>query len=206
MKTIAAVFVLSLAALMPSAVSAADPHKFLADTYGWTIDQKLLKEVKCPDGRDLLPGAKSRGWVCQKQDTEFWTVVYWSKPDLEPKFIREMTFVGMAGGKKDYGQIKCDTEQVKGEMGGVIEDCQVPLNNGTFFVSFYHFKKTVQVPVGFGTETKPLELVFTLWVQNAGVVNRDVGKQLRSLVLGIQAVSAPVSVPVSTVAQDEIKK
>lgn len=175
------------------------PELFLSQNYGWTIDfskqeKKFFgfswnfecspKQVFPKEGINVFRYA-----ACVQGDKSFHSVILWRLSSVKPVAIERMVYNAMSDGL-GYGKAVCNEELVPSMVnpGGVIRDCALPLQHGTFFVSFYHFD--IPMPKGgsfVNDEGKKEEtLGFTIWVQNAGNVDPDVKKKIRELVSSIQ--------------------
>lgn len=183
-----------------SVASAVEMKPFLLDNYGFTIDLREQErsffgfswDLKCSAKNQVLPreGVNTfRFPVCIQKDRTYWTVVLWRTQMVTPEAVEKVVYNAMSDGL-GYGKIKCREEAAPSAVNekGVIRDCEVPLQHGTFFVSFYHFD--IPMPPGGsfvdsdGKQEKTLG--FTIWVQNAGNIDSTVKDKIRELVSAIQ--------------------
>lgn len=176
---------------------SAEMKPFLLEHYGWTIDIKQggrfdFWNIECSATTQLLPkdGVNVfKNWVCRQKDKEYWTVSLWRVPSVKSTAIEAMVYRTMSEGL-GYGKVTCREEVFPSaaDPKGVINDCEVPLQHGTFYVSFYHFN--IPMPEGStfvdNDGKKPETLGFTIWVQNAGISNPAVKGRLRELVSAIR--------------------
>lgn len=184
-----------------SVASAVETKSFLLDSYGWTIalgNQErsffgFSWDLKCSAKNQVLPKEGTnifRFPVCVQKDKAYWTVVLWRTQTVAPEAIEKVVYNAMSDGL-GHGKITCREEAAPSAVNekGVIRDCEVPLQHGTFFVSFYHFD--IPMPAGGssvdsdGKQEKTLG--FTIWVQNAGNIDPTVKDKIRELVSSIQA-------------------
>ncbi len=182
---------------------AGGMQEFLRDTYGWTIG--IRQEVKplgfswnivCQPKQALPKEGLSAlfGTACIQEDRRFWTVVLWRLPKVTPKMVERDVFSAIAG-SQGYRNVSCRQKMAPtdADQFGIIKDCSILLQNGTFYVSFYHFQ--IPMPPGgsfvYQNGEKEENLGFTIWVQNGGptVSDPDVKEKIRELVSAIQTTS-----------------
>ncbi len=183
-----------------SVASAVEMKTFLLDNYGWTIDLgeqersffKFSWDLKCSAKNQVLPkeGINTfRVPVCVQKDKTYWTVVLWRTQTVAPGAIEKVVYKTMSDGL-GHGKIACREEVVPSVVNekGIIRDCEVPLQHGTFFVSFYHFDIPMPDGGSFVDEDGKHEktLGFTIWVQNAGNIDPAVKDKIRELISAIR--------------------
>ncbi len=171
-------------------------NSFLSQKYGWTFGVKQESRLfgwswnlVCPEGRAVLPESGKNvfwNWACRQEDRSYWTIVIWRLPSVSPAAIEKMIYKGMSDGL-GYGKVECASQKTDaaGTYGGVIKDCAVPLQNGTFYASFYHFEAKVPAPYSINSNgglKNSDRLAFTVIVQNAGISEPQVKEKLRELV------------------------
>lgn len=119
---------------------------FLQSNYGIIFEPSFFQKYNwnCPEKRMVKPGGNvTRNWVCERPDPRLKRVITWQVDDKTNTAVEIDNFIIMAGGKnKERGEPQCkESSHVvgKGKIQGVIRDCMVPLPNGEFYVSFFHF-------------------------------------------------------------------
>gem|GEM_PF-5548491 len=170
-------------------------NTFLSGKYGWTLgvkqESKLLGwswNLVCDPDRAALPeNGKNifRNWVCRQKDRSYWTIVIWRLPNVSSAAVEKAIYNDMSNGL-GYGKVECSSQKTDK---GVIRDCAVPLQHGTFYASFYHFEVKVAssytVEVNGKITTSDI-LAFTIVVQNAGNSDARVREKLLELVKSIK--------------------
>jgi hypothetical protein len=169
---------------------------FLAKNYGWHFsikqERRFLKwswNLVCEPGRAALPEKGKNifySWVCRQRDDSQTTVVIWRLPSVKSEAIEKQIFNGMSAGL-GYGKVEC-TEEV-GINRGTIKSCSVPLQSGTYYVSFFHFEAKTPTPYVAETNDVVKEssmLGFTIYAQNNKRPNPEVKEKLKELVNSIQ--------------------
>lgn len=179
--------------------SGPGPESFLLQNYGWTIDFSKQEKRFFGFSWDLTCSPKQvlpkeginvfRVVVCVQQDKTFHTVILWRVSSVKPAAIERMVYNGMSDGL-GYGKVICHGEVVSSAVARKesIKDCEVPLQNGTFYTSFYHFDVVMPVDGSFVNNKGKKEetLGFTIWVQNAGNIDPSVREKIRQLVSWIR--------------------
>lgn len=196
MKRLFFVIVIALIQSTVAHAYATDAESFLLQNYGWTIDfSKQEKkwfdfswQLDCSSVKPVLPKEGANvfiGTPCLQQDKAYYTAILWRVPSVKSIAVEKMVYDRMSGGL-GYGKVTCTEEAFPSAVAekGIIRDCEVPLQHGTFFVSFYHFD--VPMPAGgsfVSNEGKKAEaLDFTIWVQNADSVGHVVKDKFRELI------------------------
>lgn len=121
---------------------------FLETTYGiiYKPTSSFLKsDWECPSGRMARKsGNTTRNWVCVRRDPSYMRQVIWRDGDERTRQVQNEHFTAMAGGKDaEHGDPSCNDSAYSvndGKIQGLIRDCKLPLANGEFFASFFHFK------------------------------------------------------------------
>lgn len=183
-----------------SSVSAVEVKPFLLENYGWTIDlggkEKSFFgfswDIKCTKKGQVLPREGVNVFrfpVCTQKDRTFWTVVLWRTKMVTPEAVENMVYDAMSDGL-GYGKIVCREELQPSLVNekGVVRDCAVPLQHGTFYASFYHFEIPMPAGGSFSSNdgVKEKTLGFTVWVQNAGNIDNGVKDKIRELISSIK--------------------
>ena len=196
-KVIIVTLVVTAVFLLMSSPAQAVELKSYLQQYGWTIDIKQGGifdpwDIKCSEEKQMFPkeGVNVfRNPVCTQKDRVFWTVFLWRISSIKPVAIENIVYNTMSQGL-GYGKVTCTQEIVESEADpkGVAKDCTVPLQHGTFYVSFYHFSIPMPPEASFVDKdgNKQDTLGFTIWVQNAGVSNPAVKGKLRELISAIR--------------------
>lgn len=165
--------------------------------YGWTIDFSKQERslfgfnwnLICDPKYAFLPTEGKNIFsdvVCKQGDKAYYTSIMWRLPSVTSASFEKNRADIMAGGG-GHGKVICREEVVPSEVApkGVVRDCEVPLQHGTFFVSYYHF--LLPMPVGgsyVDEDDKKVEtLEYTIWIQNAHYVpSLGVPEKMRQLV------------------------
>lgn len=183
-----------------SAVSAVEVKPFLLENYGWTIDLGSKEKnlfgfswnINCTKSGQVFPKEGVNVFrfpVCVQKDRTFWTVILWRTNMVAPEAIEKTVYNAMSDGL-GYGKIVCREELKPSFVNerGVVRDCAVPLQHGTFYVSFYHFDILMPAGGSFVDQNgeKEKTLGFTIWVQNAGNIDSGVKDKMRELVSAIK--------------------
>lgn len=183
-----------------SVVSAVEMKPFLLENYGWTIDlgnkEKNLFgfswNISCTRNGQILPREGVNVFrfpVCTQKDRTFWTVILWRTNMVAPEAIEKTVYNAMSDGL-GHGKILCREEPQPSLVNekGVVRDCAVPLQHGTFYVSFYHFDIPMPAGGSFVDQNgeKEKTLGFTIWVQNAGNIDNGVKDKIRELISAIK--------------------
>jgi len=145
----AALFLVALFTFLPVAYAQSemrDVTTVLETNYGIRYEPSVLQRSgwECPDKRNLKPsGAITRNWICQRKDPRLQRLIGWRVNDGAIDSFELDHFIGMAGGKDaPRGEPKCKKSPYAvggGKVNGTINDCMLPLPNGEFYVSFFHF-------------------------------------------------------------------
>ena len=180
-------------------------NDFLAKNYGWVFgvkqEYKLFGwswDLVCDPDRAVLPEKGKNvflNWVCRQKDPSYFTVVLWRLSSVKPETIEKVIYNDMAGGF-GYGKVECTVQEIdmaNAQGQGIIKDCSVPLQNGTFFTSFFHFEAKV-APYTVEANGKVImsdKLAFTIYVRNASPKGSDsrVKDKLRELVSSMKFVA-----------------
>ena len=119
---------------------------FLQSNYGIIFEPSFFQKIswECPDKRLVKPSGSVRiNWVCKRSDKRLSRLIVWRVDDEATRTIEIDNFNAMAGGKdKERGDPQCQETAYNignGKIEGVIRDCMLPLPNGEFYVSFFHF-------------------------------------------------------------------
>lgn len=130
-----------------SGTSSRELSGFLELTYGVVFQPSDSEKSRweCPDKRMTKPsGNATRNWVCRRQDHSFLRLIVWGDGDASRNVIETDNFNSMAGGKDaQRGEPSCKETPWSGDDGkisGTLRDCMLPLPNGAFYASFFHFK------------------------------------------------------------------
>jgi hypothetical protein len=137
-----------------------DITNFLQTSYGIIFEPSFFQKHNwnCPEKRMVKPsGNVTYNWVCERPDASLKRVIIWRGDDETRATVEQENFITMAGGKnKKRGEPQCKESPYtagNGKIEGYIRDCMLPLPNGEFYVSFFHFKHK--------------DLAFTFVVRNA---------------------------------------
>jgi hypothetical protein len=119
---------------------------FLQSNYGIIFEPSFFQKYNwnCPEKRMVKPsGNITYNWVCERPDERLKRVIFWRADDKAKALVEQDNFNIMAGGKnKKHGEIQCKESPHtvgNGKCEGIIRDCTLPLPNGEFYVSFFHF-------------------------------------------------------------------
>jgi hypothetical protein len=152
--------VLCLPQIASSQETKREITNFLQSNYGIFFEPSFFQKYSwnCPEKRLVKPsGNVTYNWVCERKDASLKRVIIWRADDKGKVTLEQETFISMAGGKnKKRGEPQCKESSHtvdNGKIEGVIRDCMLPLPNGEFYVSFFHFKHR--------------DLAFTFVVKNA---------------------------------------
>jgi hypothetical protein len=156
--------IICLVLCLPHTVSSQETKReitsFLQSNYGIIFEPSFFQKYdwNCPEKRMVKPsGNVTYNWVCERSDPRLKRVIIWRADDKLKTAVELDNFIIMAGGKdKKRGEPQCkESSHVvsKGKIEGVIRDCMLPLPNGEFYVSFFHFNYR--------------DLAFTFLVRNA---------------------------------------
>ena len=123
-----------------------DITSFLLSNYGFTFEPSFFQKSswECPEKRMVKPsGNVTHNWVCERKDPSLKRVISWRASDDAIETLKQGDFNVMAGGKAaPRGEPVCKESPYSvadGKVQGTIQDCTLPLPNGEFYISFFHF-------------------------------------------------------------------
>ena len=118
---------------------------FLETNYGIIFKPSFFQKSRwnCPEKRMVKPsGNVRRNWICERPDPKLKRVILWRVDSEAESTVEVETFDAMAGKSKERGEPQCKETShtiADGKIEGTIRDCMLPLPNGEFYVSFFHF-------------------------------------------------------------------
>jgi len=120
---------------------------FLQTNFGIKYEPSFFQRLSwnCPPTRMVKPsGNTTRNWVCERRDPRLNRLIVWRiLSDDSSGIVERDNFNTMAGGKDaQRGEPQCKSGPLwigDGKISGMINDCMLPLPNGQFYASFFHF-------------------------------------------------------------------